>query len=318
MARYAGMAPYVYLSGEFVPQQEAKIDALSVAVKYAALVFEGMVAHVDDAGGNLALYRLPEHLARLQDSMRVLRFRHDYSEQALADVVTETLRRNEVREDAHVRLCAFVEGRGYNTTAEPIGLICSVSFRPKRRIEDKTGRAAISSWRRIDDQAMPPRVKCAGNYSNSRLAMLQATQDGYDEVIFLNQNGKVAEAASSCLFVLRNGVWATSRSTDGTLESITRDSLIKLLARDATPVEEREIDRSELYLAQEAFICGSGYEVAPILGFDGLAVGDGGIGPRTRRVWELYEAVLRGREAAFRHWLTPVWPADAGLRAAGE
>jgi branched-chain amino acid aminotransferase len=318
MARYAGTAPYVYLSGAFVPEKEARIDVLSVAVKYAALVFEGLVAEVDDDGGNLALYRLPEHLTRLQRSMRVLRFRHDYTDEALTDVVLQTLRRNEIRQSAHVRLCAFVEGRGYNTAAEPIGLVCSVSYRPVRTIEDKVGRAAVSSWRRIDDAAMPPRVKCAGNYSNSRLAMLQATQDGYDEAIFLNRHGKVAEAASSCLFILRDGRWTTSRTTDGTLESITRDSLIRLLARAGTPVDEREIDRSELYLADEAFICGSGYEVAPILGFDGLEVGGGRIGPETRRVWEMYEAVLRGREPEFRHWLTPVWDEAAAMRAAGE
>ena len=319
MARYAGNAPYIYLNGAFVPDGEARIDLLSVAVKYAGLVFEGIVAHLDQAGKEVLLFRLGDHVARLLQSMRILRFAHDYSAEHLADVVIETLRRNEVRRDAHIRLNAFVEGRGPVETMGPIGLACSVAFRPERTLDDKVCRAAVSSWRRIDDSSMPPRVKTAANYSNGRLALLQAKADGYDEVVLLNQAGKVAEASSSCLFIVRDGVLATPARSNNILESITRDSIVRLMGRDlGVAVAEREIDRTELYVAEEAFICGSGYEVAPVVAVDGLEIGGGQPGPLTRRAWQLYEAALRGGDAGHRDWLTPVWAGAPARRAAGS
>jgi branched-chain amino acid aminotransferase len=307
MARYHGTANHIYMNGEFVPEAEAKVDVLSCAVKYGATVFEGLCGYLDD-DGELNVFRLPEHTMRLMQSMLLMRFRHDYTAQSLGLVVLETLRANEVREDVHVRLSSFVEGRGFSTTVEPIGLACSISFRPDRSLEDKAARAAVSSWRRIDDATMPPRIKCAANYNNGRLGLLQAQEDGYDEVIFLTREGKVAESSSSCVFLIRDGVAMTSCRTHGILESITRDTVIELCRGQlGIEVVEREIDRTELYLADEAFLCGSSYEVTPIVAVDGIALGGGRVGPATRRIWESYEGALRGRIAGHIDWLTPVY-----------
>lgn len=319
MANYVGTAKYIYLNGEFVPEAEAKVHVLSGAVKYGALVFEGLVAYLDAEGRDINVFRLPEHITRLCHSMRLLRFQHDFTPEGLHEIVLETLRRNELLEDTHIRLAAFVEGRGQNGTLGPIGLSCSVSFRPARSLEEKAIRAAVSSWRRIDDTTMPPRIKTAANYANGRLGVLQAREDGYDEAIFLTQAGKVAEASSSCFFAVRDGRPITSRATHGILESITRDSLIQLFAdAHGRPVVEREIDRSELYLCEEAFLCGSSYEVTPIVNIDGFVLGDGRPGPLTRLAWQAYEAALRGRDAKHAGWLTPVHGAGAAQRAVGS
>lgn len=319
MANYVGAGKYIYLDGAFVPEAEAKVHVLSGAVKYGALVFEGLVGYLDAAGEDVNVFRLPEHITRLCHSMRLLRFQHDFTPAGLHEVVLETLRRNEVREDTHIRLAAFVEGHGQTGTVGPIGLSCSVAFRPQRDLESKAIRAAVSSWRRIDDTAMPPRIKSAANYANGRLGVLQAREDGYDEAIFLTQSGKVAEAASSCFFAVRDGQPITSRPSDAILESITRDSLIRLLAEVYDrPVIEREIDRTELYLCEEAFLCGSSYEVTPIVNIDGFVLGDGKPGVVTRLAWQAYEAALRGRDRAHADWLTPVHGSGTVRRAAGS
>jgi len=319
MVNYAGSGKYIYLNGEFVPEAEAKVHVLSGAVKYGALVFEGLVAYLDGEGRDVNVFRLPGHVARLFHSMRLMRFQHDFTPEGLHEIVLETLRRNDVRQDVHIRLAAFVEGHGQTGEKGPVGVSCSVTSRPARSLEAKAIRCAVSSWRRIDDTTLPPRIKSAANYANGRLGVMQAREDGYDEAIFLTQAGKVAEAASSCFFAVRDGQLITSEATHGILESITRDSLIQLLARDcARPVVEREIDRSELYLCEEAFLCGSSYEVTPIVDIDGFVLGDGQAGPLTRLAWLSYEAALRGGDGAHAHWLTPVHGAGLPRRAAGS
>ncbi len=297
---------YVYMDGELVPQDEARLHVSSVAVKYGANVFEGLCAYAGDEGRSFG-FRLREHFERLQESARMMRIDCDYSIEDCEHAVLSTLSANGVRGDAHIRLSIFILGDGYCETTGPASLVCTVSPRRPRTLEDRVQHVAVSSWLRLDDRIMPPRIKAGANYHNSRFGLLEARRNGYDEAIFLTLDGKVSEAANSCFFMVRGGRLITPPVTASILESITRDTLIEL-ARDVCnlEVEQREIDRSELYIADEAFLCGSGLEISPILSVDRLPVREGRVGPLTHRLWASYDAVIRGRDHRYLSWLTPI------------
>jgi branched-chain amino acid aminotransferase len=306
MVEFAGVGSLIHFDGALIPEREAKVHVLSGAVKYGATVFEGICAYSGTDGG-LGVFRLPEHVRRMREGMRLMRFEHDWSEEHLAGVVLQVLRANELTEDAHVRLSAYVLNEGFLDATAPVALGCLAVRRHPKALEEKSVRAQVSSWRRIDDQTMPPRLKCAANYHNGRLATIQARAEGYDEAILLTAAGKVAESAGACIVAVRDGVVLTPTVTGGILESVTRATLIELCEKELdTEVRERDIDRTELYGCDEAFLCGSGYEITPIVSVDGLALGAGGVGPVTRAIFEAYDAATRGAMPGYARWLTPV------------
>lgn len=308
MVNFAATGRMIYFDGALIPEREAKLHILSCAVKYGATVFEGICAYRSQDGKDLNVFRLEEHLVRLQDSMRIMRFTDTWSNEELSRIVLDVIRANEMHEDAHIRLSAYVAGEGFVDVTGPVVLGCLVVGRHDKSLDEKAVRAQVSSWRRIDDSNMPPRVKCAANYHNSRLAMLQAVADGYDETIILTQAGKVSEGAGACLMAVRNGVPVTPPVTGSILESLTRATLIELFEQElGTPVQQRDLDRTELYSADEVFLCGSGYEVTPVVNIDGLAVGNGEVGPVTKKIWKVYEDAIRGGLSARKNWLTPVY-----------
>jgi branched-chain amino acid aminotransferase len=295
----------IYVDGAMVPYAEATIHVASAAAKYGANVFEGICAYEGDDGRSL-VFRLREHLVRLHNSVRMMQIDCDYGDAAYAEAVLMSLRRNRIRGDAHIRLTVFITGEGYADARGPASLVCIASPRQAAPLDSKAAHAAVSTWRRIDDAIMPPRIKAGANYHNSRFGMLEARRNAYDEAIFLTLAGKVAEGANSCFAMLRDGVLVTPPVTSSILESVTRATLIELAAELGLKVQERQIDRSELYLAEEAFLCGSGHEIRPILSIDRFPVGDGTVGTVTHRLWDAYESVVRGRNAARAGWLTPV------------
>jgi branched-chain amino acid aminotransferase len=298
---------YLYLNGKLLPYDEARIHVQSGAVKYGASVFEGLRAYWNPAQGELYLFRLQEHIDRLFGSLRLMRMEHSYSREELASSILEVLRKNEVREDVHIRQTAYVEADGALDATGPVGL--AVDARA-HRVTEKPGIAVgVSSWTRISDGAMPPRIKCSANYQNGRLAMLEAKANGYEGALLLNSRGKLAEAPGACCFVVRGGVAITPPVTADILESVTRATLLELLPKElGLTTVEREIDRTELYVSEEVFLCGSGWEITPIVSIDRLPLGDGiQPGPVTRRIKECYFAVVRGEKPAYRSWLTPVW-----------
>jgi branched-chain amino acid aminotransferase len=298
---------YLYLNGKLLPYDEARIHVQSGAVKYGASVFEGLRAYWNPAQGELYVFRLQEHIDRLFGSLRLMRMEHSYSREELASSILEVLRKNEVREDVHIRQTAYVEADGALDATGPVGL--AVDARA-HRVTEKPGIAVgVSSWTRISDGAMPPRIKCSANYQNGRLAMLEAKANGYEGALLLNSRGKLAEAPGACCFVVRGGVPITPPVTADILESVTRATLLELIRKELglTPVE-RDIDRTEVYVSEEAFLCGSGWEITPIVSIDRLPLGDGAQpGPVTRRIKECYFAVVRGEKPVYRSWLTPVW-----------
>ena len=306
MVEFAGAGSKIYFNGQIVPEREATVHVLSVSVKYAATVFEGICAYLDSQQ-QLNVFRLSEHLGRLQDSMRIMRFEQDWSEHHLTDVVTQVIRANDFREDIHIRLSAYILNEGFLDATEPVALGCLAVRRHDKSLADKVARAQVSSWHRIDDTSMPPRIKCAANYQNGRLATIQARADGYDEAILLTRSGKVAESAGACLVAIRDGIVITPRVTHSILESVTRATLIELFEKElGLRVEQREVDRTELYVCDEVFLCGSGYEVTPIVEIDGLIIGNGKVGQQTQAIFDIYDAVTRAGLVGYDHWLTAI------------
>ncbi|MEP4038553.1 branched-chain-amino-acid transaminase [Pseudophaeobacter sp.] len=306
---------FSWLNGQIVPWDNCVLHARSQAAFWGANVFEGVRAYWSEETGQLSLFRLQEHLTRLRASMKCVGMRIAYSDAELIEATLELLRANQVREDTHIVIAAYfgtgpnfdpmqhIEETGVHITALPLG----------RSPRFETGASAcISSWRRISDDAMPPRIKTGANYHNSRLAQHEATRNGYDTAFFLNHRGTLAEAPGSCVMMVRDGELCTPPGTSGVLEGITVQS-ISQLAQEVLGIgtHKREIDRTELYLADEVFIAGTLSEIQPITTVDRQAVGTGAPGPLTRQLQDLYEVAVRGTADAYG-WNLPVYVPSQG------
>jgi branched-chain amino acid aminotransferase len=299
----------IWMNGKLVSQAEAVLPVNSAAVFYATNVFEGLRAYWNEADEEIYAFRLQEHFVRLRESAKMMRFAIPYSDVDLYEAVREVLRGNEIRgEDIHMHLVAYVLGAGLDATS-PTGLY--INPRRRGRVAENTGlRCQITSWDRTSDNAIPIRLKCGANYQNGRLATLQAKADGYDAAIFLNRHGTVAEGSGATFFMVRKGKLVTPPMTSDILESITRATLMEAICPDlGMDVHEREIARTELYVADEAFFCGSGYEITPIVSIDGFPLGDGTPGPITQRLFGAYMDIVRGVNRRYAEWRTPVYHA---------
>lgn len=298
---------FAMLNGVAVPYAQATVHVDTPGLGFAATVFEGLRAYRHPASGTLNVFRLHEHAERLMASMRILRFEHALTVDAVAAQVLETIRINQFDDDSYVRVVAYIEGPCVIGTPGPVSLAVTARMRGRGAGAERPLRCAVSSWTRIADNAMPARAKAAANYVNSRLAAMQVRGQGFDAALLLGPDGKLTEAHSSCLFMVRGGELITPPVTSGILESVTRATVMALHAElTGRACVERPVDRSEAYLADEIFLCGTGQEVAPVGSVDGVAVGDGGEGPVTRRLRERYFAVVRGLDDTHAAWRTPV------------
>jgi branched-chain amino acid aminotransferase len=297
------------LNDKLVPYEEARVHVLSTAMKYAASVYEGLRAYWSDSARQLYVFRVREHLRRLRHSAEIARIPLPLPEEQFGERIIEVIRANEFREDLHIRLIVFVEtDDGPLSSCEPTGY--AVAAIPcGRYFGSKSGlHVAVSSWTRTADNAIPPRVKAAANYQNSRLALLQARLDGYDDAILLNMDGTIAEGPGYTVFLVRDGQPVTPAVTNNILEGVTRDTLITLFREVlGLEVRERDITRTELYVADEAFFCGSAAEVIPILSVDRHPIGKGAMGPVTEKIRDAYFPVVRGLRAGHSEWRTPVY-----------
>ena len=307
----------IWMNGTLKSQAEAVLPVNSAAVFYGTNVFEGLRAYWNPAEEELFCFRLAEHFARIRESMKMNRFSIGYSDADLYEAVRETLRGNQIREDVHMHMVAYVTGTGVDATG-PTGLY--INPRRRGRVTADGLKCCISSWVRTSDNAIPIRLKSGPNYQNGRLATLQAKADGYDAAIFLNGHGHVAEGSGATFMMVRKGKIITPPLTGDILESITRETLIEDIAPRVLgmPIVEREIDRTEVYVADEAFFCGSGYEITPITSVDRFPLGDGRVGPITQKISDAYMALVRGTDKRHAEWRTATYRSAAVPTAAGK
>jgi branched-chain amino acid aminotransferase len=303
----ATLPQYLWMNGKLLPYQEATIHVATAAAFYATNVFEGIRVYWNDAKQEAYAFRLKEHFTRWFESMKMMRFSVPYTPAALEEALRQVIKANGYREDAHGYLVAYVDAEGLTAT-EPVGVYLLFRRRGRLAAAGQGMHCCISSWVRTSDNAIPIRLKCGANYQNGRLASLQAQADGYDGPIFLNSQGHVAEGSGASFFMVRKGEVITPPVTADILESITRITLIQLFKEEmGITVKEQEIDRTQVYVADEAFFCGSGYEVTPILSVDRFPIGTGQPGPITTEILRHYMDVVRGTTDKHAEWRTPIF-----------
>jgi branched-chain amino acid aminotransferase len=298
---------YLVLDGKIVPFDDAKVHISTPAVKYGATAFEGIRGYWNEGKKQLYIFRCAEHMQRLLQSAYLMGMQGiDTTVSQMNALLVELLRMNEIRQDVHIRPSFFVVGDGGAQSRGPVSF--GIVVVPMKRWSDKPYKLAISSWRRIEDNVMSPRIKCAANYENGRMAIIQAEEDGYDGVLMLDAQGNVTEEPRACFFMVRRGAPITPRITDDILESVTRDTLIQLLKQEMKlETQERAIDRTELYVADEAFLCGTGLEVTTVAKVDRFQIGNGQSGPVTSALRTLYMATTRGENSVHPEWRLPVY-----------
>lgn len=302
---------HAWMNGKIIPWDQCVVHGRSQSGFFGANIFEGIRAYWNDDEEQLYIFKMKEHLDRLAASMKAMRMKPPYAAADIAGATAELMRANEFRE--HVQ-CNVVAYFGFPTTSEPLnptddtGMhITAIRF-PRSPKVHQGAAACVSTWRRSSDDSVPSRIKIAANYQNNRLAQTEAVVNGYDVAIFLNREGEVSEGPGACLLMVRGGKIHTPTITADILESITRDTLMTLAREDlGLEVVERDVDRTELYAADELLLCGSIAEVLPVVSVDRIPVGDGEVGAVTRQLQELYFAAVEGRTSGRRPWLTPVY-----------
>ncbi len=297
-----------YFEGEFVPLGDAKVSVMTHAFMYGTATFEGIRAYWNEDQGRLYALFVREHVERIRKSARILLMDPIPTVDELVSIVTETVRRNDFHEDVYIRPSFYKSTRAIGVKLHDLEhrlYVLAVPF--GNYIDTEKGvRIQTSSWRRNADEALPARAKIVGGYVNMAFQKSEAELNGYDEALVLTASGHASEASAANLFVVRGGTLLTPPVSDDILEGVTRSAMIEL-ARDAgIPVEIRSIDRSELYICDEVFLCGTGVQVSPVTEVDHRPVGDGQIGPIGRLVRERYFAAVRGNLPEYRHWLTPI------------
>ena len=301
---------YIFLNDEIVPWEEAKVHVSTVAFKFGAAVFEGLRGYWNEQQKQMYLFQMDAHMHRLEYSQKFMRFEQVFDAAYVTEKTIELLRANEFRTTVHCMTTVFVDGFGGPTVCGPIGLAITAAPRAQPRLLKNGCTAQVSSWQRVSDNAMPMRVKCNANYQNGRLAGLQAKADGYDTAILLNTRGRVAEGPGMCFFMIRDGIASTPHTSSDILESITRSTVLELLREAGFETQERDIDRSELAAAEEAFFCGTAWEITPVVAIDKLNVGAGEVGPVVRELQERFFSIVRGESDDHPQWRTPVYEAD--------
>ena len=302
---------FLWRSGEMVEWEKATVHVSTLGWSAISAVFEGIRGYWNPGRQELYLFQMEAHLKRLFRSMKIMRMSSPYSQEVLVEAVAGLLRANEYRCDVYVQPLAYFGGGipGYLAVLEQPGEVV-ITARPATSElgESKVVSCNVSSWTRISDNVMPPRAKAITNYQNSRYVSTESQINGYDFGIILNDAGKVAEATYACLFIVRDGVAITPPVSAGILESITRDTVKRLLEAEMdVPVVERDVDRTELYIADEVFMCGTAVEIRAIGSVDRYQVGDGAAGPLTARLSQLFEGAVRGTDSRYGQWLTPVY-----------
>jgi branched-chain amino acid aminotransferase len=304
------MPKYAFFKGQIVPIEDAKVSVMTHAFNYGTGCFEGIRAYWNGDQGQLYVFRMKEHYERMLRSCRILRIDLPYSADELGEITRELLHKEGYRQDAYIRPLAYkadeIIGVRLHDLTDEFAMF-AVPF--GRYIEKEEGaHVCISSWQRVDDNATPARAKITGAYINSAFAKTDAVLSGYDEALVLNHTGHISEGSAENFFMVRDGCLVTPPVTANILEGITRNTVMELAQNEmGLCTEQRSIDRSEVYICDEAFLCGTGVQIAAITQVEHRPIGTGKIGPVVSHLRELYFDAVRGKNPRYRHWCTPVY-----------
>jgi branched-chain amino acid aminotransferase len=297
-----------------MPLSEAKIGIMTHALHYGTACFEGIRGNWESEKKQLYLFRVRDHFQRLKKSCHIMKISLPYSVDELCQFTVELVEKNGYREDIYVRPLAYKSSQVVGVrlhNLEDDFLMFVIPFGPYLDI-NKGCRCCVSTWRRIDDNMIPPRAKVTGLYVNSALAKTEAWENGFDEAILLNQYGHVSEGSGENIFLVIEGRLVTPPSSDNILVGITRNTIIELAKNElGIDTMERSIGRNELYIADECFLTGTAAHVTPVIEIDHRRIGEGAIGEITKKLQQLYFDVVRGKNPRYIDWCTPAYSSKA-------
>lgn len=299
-----------YFRDKFVPFAEANLSIASASVLYGLSIYTVMPVFWNDEKGQLNMFRLEDHFRRLQNSARIVAFDDflkDWDYQKFQQVIRDLLKKNHVEQDGLVRITIFVDDILKGARMKGLKHSLSVFVYPSAPPFPLSGaKLGVSSWRRTSDNAIPARAKINGSYVNAALMKHEATSNGFDDAIALDEAGHVTESTVSNIFFVRGGKLITPTNSADLLEGITRDTIFKLAGKLRIDYEEKVVDRSELYIADEIFLCGSSMNIAPVVSVDHRPIADGKPGQLTKKLINAYEDLGHGQAGFFKQWLTPI------------
>ena len=302
------MTEYVYLNGDYVDVTKASIPVRTHAFLYGTAVFEGIRAYWNEEEKQLYAFRVPEHYDRLQRSAKIMYMQSPHTTEEYCEITRNLLKKNNYKEDAYMRPTLYKSAQkvGPGLYDNPDSFLIIANKMGDYIDTSKGLKVCVSSWRRNSDNAIPPRAKVAGSYANAALIKTDAHNAGFDDAVVLDEAGQVTEGSAMNLFLVQNNKLVTTMKTDNILVGVTRNTIIEL-AKDVLglEVEERAIDRTELYISDEAFYCGTGAQVSPIVSIDNRDLGDGTVGPIAKDLQKLYFDVVKGRVPKYKKWCMP-------------
>ena len=296
----------IWMNGKLVPFKDAKVHVLTHALHYSTSIFEGIRCY--DTPNGSAIFRLPEHVDRFFKSAKLYSMKMEFSKKVISDAIVKTVQVGGLKE-AYIRPLAYY---GYGTmglTPTTNNVDVSISCWEWKLGESKAGKFSgakckVSSWTKIDSRSQPMQAKAASNYANAALARMEALDNGYDEAIMLNYHGKVAEGSAENIFIIKDDIIQTPPLSAGGLEGITRDSIIQMIEENGGFVIERDLERDDLYNADEVFMTGTAAEVKSVTQIDKVKIGNGKMGSITKALQKSFSDVVMGKDERFLPWLT--------------
>jgi branched-chain amino acid aminotransferase len=297
-----------YFQGEYVPLRDANVSVMTHAFMYGTAVFEGIRAYWNADKGVLYGLKLREHMERIRRNAGMLLMTDLPPVDELVRIVVETIKRNHFETDAYIRPCFYKSGRAVGVRLHHLPhelVVLAIPF--GNYVDTESGiRMMTSTWRRNSDDALPARGKIVGGYVNMAFQKSEAELNGFEEALVLTPDGHASEASAANMFVVRDGVLLTPPVNDDILEGVTRRAIMELANTFGIPTETRSIDRSEIYVADEMFLCGTGVQLSPVIELDHRPIAGGAIGPITRQLHDAYFSAVRGNDPRFHHWLTEI------------
>jgi branched-chain amino acid aminotransferase len=298
----------IWLRGEIVNEDKAKVNVLSPMAQFGLNVFEGIRGYWNEKENILYIFKLEEHIDRLLESCKLVSITSPYTKEEIVSAIKKTIIANNFKNtDIALRVTIFGDGIGSWHSTENFDMFVAPIKKERTDINNLRGlKASISSWQRINDNVLPPRAKLGANYINGRYAYLQAKNDGYDVPLFLGSDGKITESSGACVFIVKNNKLITPDVTSSILESITRQFIIEYSKNLGYQVEERKIDRTEVYLADEVFLVGTAAEITPIISVDKFIIGNGKVGNITKKLLKDYLDIVSGKNQQYLYDLTAI------------